>query len=78
MVRYAFERAAERPAWRLPPVHKTSVLACAEDLWPLNIEALAKEFNSIAVDYCHVDAASMFFVSQPDRFDVVVDRQPLR
>src|SRR3984885_2950471 len=72
VVRYAFERAAERPAQKLTLVHKTNVLAYAGDLWQRTVEALAKEFSSIAVDYCHVDAASMFFVSQPDRFDVVV------
>ena len=78
VVRYAFERAAERPAQRLTLVHKTNVLAYAGDLWQRTVEALAKEFSTIAVDYCHVDAASMFFVSQPDRFDVLVPRQPLR
>ena len=72
VVRYAFDRAAERPAQKLTLVHKTNVLAYAGDLWLRTVEALAKEFSSIAVDYCHVDAASMFFVSQPDRFDVVV------
>jgi 3-isopropylmalate dehydrogenase len=72
VVRYAFDRAAERPAQKLTLVHKTNVLAYAGDLWLRTVEALAKEFSSIAVDYCHVDAASMFFVSQPDRFDLVV------
>ncbi len=72
VVRYALERAAERPAQRLTLVHKTNVLAYAGDLWQRTVDALAKEFSSIAVDYCHVDAASMYFVSQPDRFDVLV------
>src|SRR5216684_9028618 len=72
VARYAFERAAERPAHKLTLVHKTNVLAYAGDLWQRTVDALAKEFSSIAVDYCHVDAATMFFVSQPDRFDVVV------
>jgi 3-isopropylmalate dehydrogenase len=72
VVRYAFERAAERPAQKLTLVHKTNVLTYAGDLWLRTVEALAKEYSSIAVDYCHVDAATMYFVSQPDRFDVVV------
>jgi 3-isopropylmalate dehydrogenase len=72
VVRYAFERAAERPAQKLTLVHKTNVLAYAGDLWQRTVDALAKEFSSIAVDYCHVDAATMYFVSQPERFDVVV------
>src|SRR5712671_2628690 len=41
-------------------------------LWQRTVDGLAKEFADVAVDYCHVDAASMFFVSQPERFDVVV------
>ena len=72
VVRYAFERAAERPRHHLTLVHKTNVLAYAGDLWQRTVDALAKDFPAIAVDYCHVDAASMFFVTQPERFDVVV------
>ena len=72
VVRYAFERAAERPAQKLTLVHKTNVLTYAGDLWQCTVDGLAKEFADVAVDYCHVDAASMFFVSQPERFDVIV------
>ncbi len=72
VVRYAFERAAERPRHHLTLVHKTNVLAYAGDLWQRTVDAMAKDFPAIAVDYCHVDAASMFFVTQPERFDVVV------
>src|ERR1700729_3770296 len=72
VARYAFERAAERPAQKLTLVHKTNVLTYAGDLWQRTVDGLAKEFADVAVDYCHVDAASMFFVSQPERFDVIV------
>jgi len=50
VVRYAFDRAAERPAQKLTLVHKTNVLAYAGDLWLRTVEALAKEFSSIAVE----------------------------
>ncbi len=72
VVRYAFEKALGRPRRKLTLVHKTNVLTYAGDLWQRTLDALAKEFADVAVDYCHVDAASMFFVSQPERFDVVV------
>ncbi|MDX6393387.1 MAG: 3-isopropylmalate dehydrogenase [Streptosporangiaceae bacterium] len=72
VVRYAFDRAAERPDQRLTLVHKTNVLAYAGDLWQRTVDEVAKEFGGIAVDYCHVDAACMYLVTQPERFGVVV------
>jgi 3-isopropylmalate dehydrogenase len=71
-VRYAFELAARRPRKKLTLVHKNNVLVYAGDLWSRTVDAVAKEFPGIDVDYCHVDAATMFFVSQPQRFDVIV------
>jgi len=72
VARYAFGRAMARPRRKLTLVHKTNVLTYAGDLWQRTVDALAKDFTEVAVDYCHVDAASMFFVSAPDRFDVIV------
>jgi 3-isopropylmalate dehydrogenase len=71
-VRYAFELAARRPRKKLTLVHKNNVLVFAGDLWSRTVDAVAQEFPEIDVDYCHVDAATMFFVSQPQRFDVIV------
>jgi 3-isopropylmalate dehydrogenase len=72
VVRYAFEKAAARPRQKLTLVHKDNVLTFAGDLYQRTVHAIAKEFPGVAVDYSHVDAASMFFVTQPQRFDVVV------
>ena len=72
VARYAFGRAMARPRRKLTLVHKTNVLTYAGDLWQRTVDGLAKEFAEVSVDYCHVDAASMFFVSQPERFDVIV------
>ncbi len=72
VVRYAFEKAVRRPRRKLTLVHKTNVLTYAGDLWQRTVEALAKEYDGVTVDYSHVDAASMFFVTQPERFDVIV------
>jgi 3-isopropylmalate dehydrogenase len=72
VVRYAFEKAASRPRQKLTLVHKDNVLTFAGDLYQRTVHALAKEYPGVTVDYAHVDAASMFFVTQPDRFDVVV------
>jgi 3-isopropylmalate dehydrogenase len=72
VARYAFARALARPRRKLTLVHKTNVLTFAGDLWQRTVNAVAREFPEVTVDYQHVDAASMFFVSQPERFDVIV------
>ena len=72
VVRDAFTRALGRPRHRLTLVHKTNVLVNAGGLWQRTVDGVAAEFPDVTVDYCHVDAASMFFVSDPGRFDVVV------
>jgi 3-isopropylmalate dehydrogenase len=72
VARYAFTLAQGRPRRKLTLVHKTNVLTFAGDLWQRTVDSLAKEFPDVSVEYQHVDAASMFFVSQPERFDVIV------
>jgi 3-isopropylmalate dehydrogenase len=72
VARYAFTLAQGRPRRKLTLVHKTNVLTYAGDLWQRTVNAVAREFPDVSVEYQHVDAASMFFVSQPERFDVIV------
>ena len=72
VTRYAFQRAADRPRRKLTLVHKSNVLTYAGDLWQRTVDQVAKEFSEVTADYCHMDAASMYFVTQPDRFDVIL------
>jgi 3-isopropylmalate dehydrogenase len=72
VVRYAFEQAAARPRKQLTLVHKTNVLVHAGSLWSRTVEAVSQEHPDIAVDYLHVDAATIFMATDPSRFDVVV------
>ncbi|MGJ6962215.1 3-isopropylmalate dehydrogenase [Streptosporangium sp. G11] len=72
VVRYAFDKALGRPRRKLTLVHKTNVLTYAGDLWARTFDRVSLEYPDVQTDYCHVDAASMFFVSQPERFDVIV------
>ena len=72
VVRYAFERALARPRRHLTLIHKTNVLTHAGSLWSRTVEEVSAEFPEVTVAYQHVDAASMFFVTDPGRFDVLV------
>jgi len=72
VVRDAFRRATARPRRKLTLVHKTNVLTHAGSLWSRTVDAVAPEFPDVTVDYAHVDAACLYFVTQPARFDVVV------
>ena len=71
IVRDAFERARRRRG-KVTLVHKTNVLVHAGSLWQRTFDRVAHDFPGIETDYCHVDAASMFFLTNPERFDVVV------
>ncbi|MFJ2741422.1 3-isopropylmalate dehydrogenase [Streptomyces sp. NPDC087440] len=72
VVRDAFERAAARPRKKLTLVHKNNVLVYAGHLWKNTFDRIAAEYPSVTTDYLHVDAATIFFVTQPERFDVIV------
>ena len=72
VLRYAFERANQRERRKLTMVHKTNVLTHAGDLWTRTFDELSAMYPSVACDYTHVDAACLYFVTQPERFDVVV------
>ncbi|AEN12553.1 MULTISPECIES: 3-isopropylmalate dehydrogenase [unclassified Streptomyces] len=72
VVRDAFARAAARPRKKLTLVHKNNVLVYAGHLWKNIFDAVAAEYPEVTTDYLHVDAATIFFVTQPERFDVIV------
>jgi 3-isopropylmalate dehydrogenase len=73
IVRYAFEYAG-RPDRRrkLTLVHKTNVLTYAGDLYQRVVDEVSREFPGVETDYVHVDAACIYFLDRPSRFDVIV------
>jgi 3-isopropylmalate dehydrogenase len=71
-VRFAFELAARRDAHRLTLVHKANVLTFAGDLWQRTVAEVAPEYPRIERDYNHVDAACIYLVERPSRYDVIV------
>jgi 3-isopropylmalate dehydrogenase len=72
VVRYAFARAHARPRKHLTLVHKNNVLTNAGDLWFRTVAAVGGEFPDVTVAYNHVDAATIYFVTDPGRYDVIV------
>jgi len=73
IVRYAFEYARRLDRRKkLTLVHKTNVLTYAGDLYQRVVDELAREFADVETDYVHVDAACIFFLAEPSRFDVIV------
>jgi len=71
-VRYAFELAMQRERKHVALVHKTNVLTFSGDLWERTFNAVALEYPQIETAYNHVDAACIYFVQDPHRYDVVV------
>jgi 3-isopropylmalate dehydrogenase len=70
-VRYAFDLARSRRK-HLTLVHKTNVLTFAGDLWERTFGGVAPEYSDVATAYNHVDAACIYFVDSPQRYDVIV------
>ncbi len=71
VIRYAFELAQSRHK-KLTLVHKTNVLVHGGGLWQRTVDEVAKEYPEVAVDYNHIDAATIYLVTDPSRFDVIV------
>jgi 3-isopropylmalate dehydrogenase len=70
-VRFAFELARRRSK-KLTLVHKTNVLTYAGDLWSRTFNEVSKEYPEIKTDYNHVDAACIYLVENPYKYDVIV------
>ena len=71
-VRHAFALAQARDRKHVTLVHKTNVLTFAGDLWERTFEIVAAEFPGTGTAYHHVDAACIYFVQDPGRYDVIV------
>ena len=71
-IRFAFELASTRARQHVTLVHKTNVLTFAGNLWERTFNEVASEYAGIATAYNHVDAACIYFVQDPQRYDVVV------
>ena len=71
VVRYAFEKARTRRK-HLTLVHKNNVLTHAGSLWTRTVAEIGKDYPDVETAYTHVDAATIYLVNDPGRFDVIV------
>src|SRR4029079_10541694 len=71
-VRFAFDLAQGRAAKHLTLVHKTNVLTFAGDLWQRTFDEVATGYGDVKTAYNHVDAACIYLVQDPGRYDVIV------
>jgi 3-isopropylmalate dehydrogenase len=71
-VRFAFDLAMGRPDHHLTLCGKTNVLTYAWDLWARVFEQVGSEYPEVQRAYAHVDAACLWMVEDPSRFDVIV------
>ena len=72
VIRFAFELAGRRERKKLTLGGKTNVLTYAFDLWERTFREVAEEYPGVEAEYLHIDAISMWMVTQPERFDVIV------
>tara|TARA_B100001013_G_scaffold306348_1_gene209455 strand:- start:1778 stop:2767 length:990 start_codon:yes stop_codon:yes gene_type:complete len=71
-IRYGFELARSRTRKHLTLVHKTNVLTFSGDLWDRTFQEVSNEYPDVETAYNHVDAACIYFVEDPTRYEVVV------
>lgn len=71
-IRFGFELALSKANPHLVLVHKTNVLTFSGDLWERTFNEVAAEFDGVATDYQHVDAACIHMVEHPERYEVIV------
>ena len=71
-IRYAFEYARQHNRKKVTLVAKTNVLRFAHNLWLRAFEAVKADYPGIETDYHHVDACTMYMVTKPRIYDVIV------
>lgn len=73
-IKYAYEFTKRRNKKKmLTLVHKCNVLTNCGDLWVRAHKEMGDKFyKDIKQDYAHVDATTMWFVKNPEFFDVIV------
>src|SRR3954447_12368161 len=71
-IRYAFEYARQHNRKKVTLVAKTNVLRFAHNLWMRAFEEVKGDYAGIETGYDRVDACTMYMVTNPKRYDVIV------
>jgi 3-isopropylmalate dehydrogenase len=71
-IRYAFDYAKQFGRKKVTLVAKTNVLRFAHNLWLRAFEEVKVGYPGIETSYDHVDACTMYMITQPKRYDVIV------
>lgn len=71
VIRYAYQLAMKR-RHKLTLVHKKNVLTNAGDMWQRLVDQVGEEYPKVQREYLHIDASTIFMVTEPSRFDVIV------
>lgn len=72
VIRYAFERCKRLGRSKVTSVDKANVLTEAYGLWRDAFERVKADYPDIEAEYAYVDAITMWFVKNPEWFQVVV------
>lgn len=71
VIRYAFELARSRARRKVTLVDKANAIR-PQEIWRRTLASVAGDYPDIGTDAVYVDAAVMYMVSDPSRFDVIV------
>jgi len=71
-IRYAFELARKKGKKRVTSVDKANVLTHVYSLWREVFKQVAKEYSEIETEFAFVDAVTMWFIKNPEWYQVVV------
>lgn len=72
VIKYAFELCKSKGKKRVTAVDKANVLTDIYGFWREVVERVSKDYPRIEYEFNYVDAITMYFLTKPEWFDVVV------
>ncbi|TCP28774.1 tartrate dehydrogenase/decarboxylase/D-malate dehydrogenase [Scopulibacillus darangshiensis] len=72
IVKYAYEYASCHNVKRLTAATKSNAMNHSMTFWDDIVKEISQQYNTIETNLYHIDALAAYFVSNPEKFDVVV------